>query len=137
MDCTTRVQIQHSIKSVLITEANVSKASITVRLLHCVCFTPSKAILTTQSAVTLTCDVVITAALTHVLKGTQGGIEVLVVVPSLVLTTNITNSCSQSTRSIITTLIINAVSRGVLTALCAAVNMILVCCLQFLRFELD
>ncbi|KAJ7301136.1 hypothetical protein DFH08DRAFT_119698 [Mycena albidolilacea] len=84
------VQIQHSIKSVLITEASVSKA-----------------ILTTQSAVTLTCDVVITAALTHVLKGTQGGIEV------------------QSTRSIITTLIINAVSRGVLTALCAAVNMIL------------
>ncbi|KAJ7802424.1 hypothetical protein B0H14DRAFT_1661168 [Mycena olivaceomarginata] len=65
----------------------------------------AKAIMTKQSAAALPCDVVITAALTHVLKGRKGGIEV--------------------TRSIIKTLTINAVSRGVLTALCAAVNMIL------------
>jgi hypothetical protein len=98
---------------------------------------PAKAIMTTQSAAAVACDVAITAALTHVLRGRKGGIEVLVVVPSLVLMTNTTDSCNQSTRSIIKTLIINAVSRGVLTALCAAVNMILVCCLQFLRFELN
>ncbi|KAJ7301151.1 hypothetical protein DFH08DRAFT_120286 [Mycena albidolilacea] len=85
------VQISHhSLKSVLTSEANVTKA-----------------IMTAQSAATLACDLVITVALTHVLKGRQGGIEV------------------QSTRSIITTLIINAVSRGVLTTLCAAFNMIL------------
>ncbi|KAJ7712918.1 hypothetical protein B0H14DRAFT_3902112 [Mycena olivaceomarginata] len=85
------VQISHhSLESVLTSEANVTKA-----------------IMTAQSAATLACDLVITAALTHVLKGRQGGIEV------------------QSTRSIITTLIINAVSRGVLTTLCAAFNMIL------------
>ncbi|KAJ7802421.1 hypothetical protein B0H14DRAFT_3155036 [Mycena olivaceomarginata] len=64
-----------------------------------------KPIITTQSASTLACDIVITTALIYTLRGKRNSIE--------------------SSNSIIATLMINAVNRGALTALCAALNMIL------------
>ncbi|KAJ7275797.1 hypothetical protein C8J57DRAFT_1714328 [Mycena rebaudengoi] len=65
----------------------------------------SEPIITTQSASTLACDIVITSALVFTLRGKKGEIA--------------------STNSLLSTLIINAVNRGVLTAICATINMIL------------
>ncbi|KAJ7301147.1 hypothetical protein DFH08DRAFT_119982 [Mycena albidolilacea] len=64
-----------------------------------------KPIIIAQSASTLACDIVITTALIYTLRGKRSSIE--------------------SSNSIIATLMINAVNRGALVALCAALNMIL------------
>ncbi|KAJ7157253.1 hypothetical protein C8R46DRAFT_1113918 [Mycena filopes] len=65
----------------------------------------TKPIMTTQSASLLACDVVITTALIYSMRGKMGDIK--------------------STNSMLTTLMVNAVSRGFLTAVCALLNLIL------------
>ncbi|KAJ7157259.1 hypothetical protein C8R46DRAFT_1113929 [Mycena filopes] len=65
----------------------------------------TKPVMTTQSASILACDVVITTALVYTMRGKKGDIK--------------------STNSMLTTLMVNAVSRGFLTALCALLNLIL------------
>ncbi|KAJ7802422.1 hypothetical protein B0H14DRAFT_3155037 [Mycena olivaceomarginata] len=60
---------------------------------------------TIQTACTVACDIVITVSLIHTLSQKRGGFD--------------------ATNSMLTTLIINAVNRGALTALCVVLNMIM------------
>ncbi|KAJ7263758.1 hypothetical protein C8J57DRAFT_1512560 [Mycena rebaudengoi] len=62
--------------------------------------------LTIQSVSCFACDIVITAALVYTLRGSKGEIK--------------------GTNAMLSSLIINAVNRGMLTALCAMINMTLV-----------
>ncbi|KAJ7200267.1 hypothetical protein C8J57DRAFT_1261409 [Mycena rebaudengoi] len=66
---------------------------------------PHPVSLTIQPVSCLACDVVITAALVYTLRGSKGEIK--------------------GTNAMLSALIINAVNRGMLTALCAMINMIL------------
>ncbi|KDR66698.1 hypothetical protein GALMADRAFT_147744 [Galerina marginata CBS 339.88] len=74
----------------------------------------TKPITTLQAAAALICDVVITASLVHTLGKHKGGVR--------------------RTNSLLSTLMINAVNRGMLTAVCAALNLILVSKSPFFLF---
>jgi len=65
----------------------------------------TKAVMTLQSAATLLCDAMITCSLVYTLRNHKGNFR--------------------STDSILNTLMIYAINRGVLTAICAALNLIL------------
>ncbi|KAJ7275812.1 hypothetical protein C8J57DRAFT_1505120 [Mycena rebaudengoi] len=83
----------------------------------------SEPIITTQSASTLACDIVITSALVFTLRGKKG--EIKRSLYSLYYLLIVLNPSNNSTNSLLSTLMINAVNCGVPTAICATINMIL------------
>jgi hypothetical protein len=79
---------------------------------------------TTQSASTLACDIVITAALAYTLRGSKSDIKGLFI-PSI-RSLKCVELFNNRTNTMLSALIVNAVNRGMLTAVSALINMTLV-----------
>jgi len=85
--------------------SGLAQTIITVKLTSFTQLSSTKAVTTLQAAATLLCDCVITSSLVRTFGNHKGSVK--------------------STNSMLNNLMINAINRGMLTAICAALNLIL------------